>query len=523
MKYKKAIYVKEWVLSQPYSAPSAVDTYYCELANKIYSIFCLPQHNLPSSCLAGLNKDDYGFFALGLTAYLEDIVSGLGLWKVFTDRHKQLYGTLLPFYNVTDDYFEGEVNYHDVCFLVWYFLSVYLKGEIFNPLDSSILDISKDIFEVFEEEYEYAPENERAREFLQLPPDVTDFYEVRKRIEFILMNSYLYRITKFEYIFEVSKELGNVPKEEKALAKAYSQEVYDRYVIGHVMPLLGFTGKDIFAGILGKTHPLYANVVGLGDKKKGKYVYSSHDDKYIHFKHIASGTIIPVTRKSIDLNKDILEKVVILMSVVKYAGEWWFSGALRSLSEYQDISAEHDPLEDKNLFDDNLEIKQEQTLSLYQRFVKFNKGSELAYLPNPKEADRFIRDFFAWIGKKYNGNVPEETGIDLSAAEEFNDVPTLLFFNKNAGIEMLFGYNMVVDDRKNPFFEKDYPEEELLDLLVSEHAGGDLLRYLLERKLIKEFRFPGEGNALLMKNLGFMLYFYKRQNYTGTPNITIMG
>lgn len=54
-----------------------------------------------------------------IAAYLEDQISGLGLWQSFTTEHKRLYGKYLPFYAVSSDYIADEINEEDIRFIIW--------------------------------------------------------------------------------------------------------------------------------------------------------------------------------------------------------------------------------------------------------------------------------------------------------------------------------------------------------------------------------------------------------------------
>ena len=78
----KPIYAKDWLQIHPYTAIQPSDTYFIELSNRLFKACALPE--LPEAFRKKL--------ALYASAYLEDQLSGLGLWQAFTAEHQRLYG-----------------------------------------------------------------------------------------------------------------------------------------------------------------------------------------------------------------------------------------------------------------------------------------------------------------------------------------------------------------------------------------------------------------------------------------------
>lgn len=84
---KNVIYLNDWLAIHPYTAVYPSDGFFVELANQLYAA-CgleeLPEQYRKKICLYA-------------AAYLEDIVSELGLWQSFLTAHTRLYGRCLPF------------------------------------------------------------------------------------------------------------------------------------------------------------------------------------------------------------------------------------------------------------------------------------------------------------------------------------------------------------------------------------------------------------------------------------------
>jgi|SRR3972149_2829658 len=104
----------------------------------------------------------------------------------------------------------------------------------------------------------------------------------------------------------------------------------------------------------------------------------------------------------------------------------------------------------------------------------------------------------------------------------FHDIPGIVFFNKNSGIEMIFGYNEIIPDPKNPYYNENANHDEALNLFNSEHVGGALATYLLTNYMLPGAKFPGDEGNILMDNFDFMLRFWNPKNYHSKPGITLI-
>jgi len=108
---------------------------------------------------------------------------------------------------------------------------------------------------------------------------------------------------------------------------ALKYEISDTYIFNKVTPLLALKPKDWLAGIQGEGHALYNAVKEMDSKKTGNYLFLKEDDNYLYFKHLATDTIIPATKKSIEKGPEFREeKTIVVIGFVKWNGEWWFSG-----------------------------------------------------------------------------------------------------------------------------------------------------------------------------------------------------
>lgn len=93
--------------------------------------------------------------ALGLTGYFQDIMTDSGVWRSFINRHHDLYGRWLPFYDADDDYIPYELNPQDVRFLIWYTLAMNCEDRrVWDPMDKDIENAAVALHAMLDRVYE---------------------------------------------------------------------------------------------------------------------------------------------------------------------------------------------------------------------------------------------------------------------------------------------------------------------------------------------------------------------------------
>lgn len=157
------IFPKDWLALHPYKQSTPVDSYYTGIANRIHDI--LKRTELINS----FEDDEPKQIAIRLAAYFEDVISGLNIWRTFITTHKEMYGKYLPFYQPDDHYYDDEVNYEDVRFLLWHYTQHYhglRKGTFVNPDNPANEMTARLVYQLFCDEWTTAPENERMQTYL---------------------------------------------------------------------------------------------------------------------------------------------------------------------------------------------------------------------------------------------------------------------------------------------------------------------------------------------------------------------
>lgn len=188
----KTIYTKDWLQIHPYTAIQPSDAYFTALANRLFDA-CI-QRGLPESFRKKL--------ALYAAAYLEDKVSGLGLWKSFTTEHQKLYGSMLPFYPADSGYYPDEVNEADLRFLIWNaWQKSGLAPHYLSPYASQVSEQASAFYALLDKAYEEAPENDILTGYFDTFENEAD---AEHKLTWLFGHTYLTEPSMYPYITHIA-------------------------------------------------------------------------------------------------------------------------------------------------------------------------------------------------------------------------------------------------------------------------------------------------------------------------------
>lgn len=146
---KQHIFLNDWLDIHPYINALPSDFYFVKLANRLFEEL---DERTPEDVRTNI--------ALFVAAYLEDVISGLGLWNAFVEGHRRLYGRNLPFYDAGGNYECGCINVEDVRFIIWYTCQKKMKRGIYlDPLSVEVSAEADKLYGILDEVYDDAPEN----------------------------------------------------------------------------------------------------------------------------------------------------------------------------------------------------------------------------------------------------------------------------------------------------------------------------------------------------------------------------
>ncbi len=532
----KRIYIKEWLLFKPYDKQISTDHYYLKLSNDVKQVII---NNKQSFILRMyLENEDFSSLACFLTSYFEDIISETNIWSSFVNVHKRLYKKQIPFYNL-DEYYEEEINLQDVSFLIWYFINTIQGEKFISPHNDFIIRIAENVMDVFEEAWDYAPENEVLKSYYQIETLEDDFYIARSLIDTVLYKTYLFHTDTLLTLKENEIEIIQDSKNRENIMALLNENRDAKLHKSHTR-LLGLTGKKWVTEIIGFDHPLRADFLNISQKIRGFFLYKGQDQYDIFIEHIASGKKFKLTKKSYD-NSDSLKEVdtIIFMGIVKWKEEWWFSG-MQIQTPYSPklVLDEKKSIESRkavNFLDYQTKDVSEVIEKQCKAFKDFNNGQQIAFMPSDK-IDEFVKGFIEFFNKSLNLSDKEQKeakerslkydffGID-NKTEKYSEVfeTGLVFFNTKSGVELAFEVNSAFPLPNNPYFEKELSEDHVWKLMMDESISTELAMFCIENGKTKLPFFNSDTWKTYLKDIDFLLRFWKKDNYFSKPEITFTG
>ncbi len=535
-KPKDRIYIKDWLLLKPYEKQTSTDTYYLKLSNKVKQAIITTKESFILNRY--LDGDDVAMMSCLLTSYFEDLVSRTNVWNSYIRVHKKLYGKQLPFYDLAE-YYEEEINLSDVCFLIWYVSNTLQQDKFIAPFNDFIVKIAEKVMAVFEEAWDYAPENEHLKKYYTIDKKETDYYTTRRFLDVILFGTYLFWPDTSLDLLETEHNIIEGKKDDGNLISLLNEN-RDFRTLNVRTRLLGLAGKEWAAEILGEGHPLSKDYREMSPKIRGYFLYKGQDEKSILLEHIASGKKFNIVKKSFDNYRTLKEVDTILyIGIVNWKSEWWFSGVYTSMDFDADlILDEKNSQESRKAVDflDHQENDVEEILEDQNKaFLEFNNGSPLAFMESTQVepfVDRYIKHFNASLKVSEQEHIQaykreqeegfletEEESVDFSEVAE----SALVYFNPKSGVEIALGVNSAFPLPNNPFFDEAQSGDDILGLFTEEDISSELAMHCVNNYGAQLPFFKTDEGKMYLDYADFLLRFWKRNSYHTQPAITLTG
>lgn len=179
------IYPQQWRQIHPFATPMSTDQYYAKLASRVAEIL---KRSLLNEAFE--TTEDLTDTAIRITAWFEDIISNLGIWRTVNEVCSKRHGKPLPFYN-TDSYYPNEPNVEDISLLLWDAVEALHPDRFMNPENPATIEAAVALCELFDEEYPTAPETEELYEFLHDEQQLQDYWHVRKVCDWLSLRAYI--------------------------------------------------------------------------------------------------------------------------------------------------------------------------------------------------------------------------------------------------------------------------------------------------------------------------------------------
>ena len=504
------ITLNDWLEYHPYDKEISSDHYYIELANEIQ--YEMLHFDVNDHLVGG----DYKYLTCTLICYLEDIVSGAGMWTSFIDEQRHLYGKYLPFYDMAG-YERGELNIADVQFLIWHFCSnLSVQNHFVDPFSIDNTEMARIIFEALNEASALAPENEVLKNALKLSPDA-DIDQIITQLDFSFFGCYLH------HFYSTSLLEGEIldVKNQKGFRQDFDQLVADRrasLLFNRVTPLLAQRSNEILAQRVGKSHPLYTKLLMLTDRKEGLFLCEGETATHIHMKHIASGIQVELSRPGwmFPLTPNV---TAVRMGIAYWDDEWRVIGPAFPVSNYETTIT----VKEKFLFASvashvGIVKRQEEC------FLECNDNKRMVFLKSKREAFAFIDNVWEAYHLKYGLDCMDRKAFDVHDAtfEIDDDLENLVvFFNPHAGMEFFPDIAQCISAESNLFYDKN-TDTNIEELILDERISSDFIYFLIENQMIEIEPLSGAvGYHYIWANCDFLLRYWKKERYVSKPKLFI--
>lgn len=495
----KKIFMQEWMAGRPYRQADVADQYYLGIANQLAVI---TKKHITDSVVGDHQHRLIGGY---LSAWFEDVICGIGIWKAFTSECQHRYGYYVPFYPTGSDYYTDEVNVQDIRFLLWHYLQTVCRDEkVINPEDAHIEKAADEIYALLSAQYETAPENESLQNaFFGHAFGKDDFYRYREFLEWYHFNSYLNCENRSEFQQLFSDALAEREQENRQLDE-------------HEMFLLrfGILSEVEFHGrlnALSLTSPEWLARIGVGHAETEAwttlrvndhpyFLYVKKDDEYVYVKDLVAGSdeLLPVKRISFDpaqVEQWADGQQVFHTTLVQYMGEWYQCGVLLVAHVSDAVMAEVENFQSAAFHT--------HEKADYEKFMQASGGKRFIFCKTLQE----VEDFFTQkIGVSLNEKgdhpvVDEKTGAVLMASPI-------------SGIHLQMVLSECIKSPDNTLYDEASARKNAMSLMVSPNViPYDLSCALLDAGMLDDALMnsrKGEqyGADLLHRNARFLTDYY---------------
>jgi hypothetical protein len=524
----KKIYIKSWLDLKPYKAQVLTDNFYLNLSNEIkMKIF---EKNYLFELYRYLDEEKINELCCYLSAYVEDLVSETNIWNTFIRLHKKQYKKYLPFYD-TEDYFENEVNEADISFLLWHFINAGDKERLVSPYNTLFVKAGEDLFDLLADAWESAPSNKTLKAAYKLKNNCEDYYDARMLMDKIFFNTYLFYLDTGMHLNEEISEIFNDNRVKPDHKIMIANETRDQILNSNVTALLALKSKEWAAEILGEKHDSYNDLLSISQRVSDYFLYKNQDETYLYLEHVASGKKINLLKKSFEHYRQLtIENTIIHIGLVKWRGEWWFSGIEYSMPYNQKlVDDERNNVKKRNAlnfldFDEKAAL--ESILLLEKAFLKYNNNSPIAFLP-ASEINGYLKNFYQFYNESIAENPKKAKNVNkkldkafVSEASKIEGEHAVLFFNPQKGLEILIDCNSAFPLKENPFYDIEESDADVSTVLFSHYASPELAEFCIKKGKSKLKFFKHAPGKLYLDDIDFLMKYNKKENYYSKPEIT---
>lgn len=468
----------------PYKISDEIDSYYADLADNVFNI-------IKDSEISDAFDDDMEKMkktAIRLTMWFEDVISDIGIWKAVKKEFKERYGYKLPFFKLYGCYYDDFINTQDVSFLMWNEVQSLHEETLICHYNPSLLKVSQDIYDLFYEEWNYSPVNERLHEYIHGEWATASYWNARKLMEWFYDFSFVSTHSESDLI-ESCKDFGRRDSEY------YHQMFYYAHVENvfcHKRNLLSLTVSQLIARVRDeKEFDFWENIKW---RNTSAYQYVGADDDTIIVKDLVYEDELRIEKESFNdtiARREFKTDEVLTCSVVTCDDKNYQCGMMRisTLSNSRNVV---DDLKKKKSVIDSIEM-------MYYRFMKIF-GRDTLVVGTKEEIDEV--NAMLGVGRK-----------DVLFEDN-----CIIFCTPTLGVHYVPDYGECIKEKNNKYYDKKVAKEyahhfyygnEMIEYrkMCDLHEGG----LLSDAHINNDFESDSVGRMLVNKYGSFIIdYFHSK-------------
>ncbi len=475
------------------------DMFYVGVANRL-----LPELKKSLDGFRGLRPSHIRRLTLNLVCYIEDLVSGAGIWEAFLSLHSKKYGREMPFYDTDDEmYSRGYPCPQAVRFIIWYTLNDVSPGTVLNPKNPAIELLAYKLMPELLTAYDDAPDSPGRPALVseeKLPVPI--FYQIRNICDWLCRDCYLTAVADPSEVAEQLVDLFEPVLEHMDASESQIQYAAESYLpFNTLIGPLGITAQEWLSEIISlhpedderellgslaeiKSLPLKAYTYKSINKKRNRAVLADLDGK----EYELSAYTMPDEK----FPENIAANTSAFMSLVFFNGAW----NLNSIG-MQGLPAD---------FYDQLLIRyKERRQADSEKYALLMKRLKNKTIGTAADFDEL----------KTTLGLPDQEMTDaqnpIIGQRNF-----LYFVNSDSDISILPHYGTAVKLRGNKLYDKKEAATDGLALIFNTDLTSEEMRdYIISNNLVPDaaltsFTSPADGHRLFQENLRFFADYARR-------------
>lgn len=488
------------------------DMFYVGLANKIYPVIQKVFSTNPN-----LTNEVSKRMAITLACYVEDLVSGMGIWEAFISLYRKKYGNSFPFYNIKEQipfftYDDERPSFQAVLFLLWYVANDVDPETVLNPNNPALRMLAMSLMADLLAAYDDAPDTP-ARPVL-MPENETEiplFYQIRNLCAWLCDQCYLTHINDMmqiscdfeDFIDNVFQSVGN----DDISAKLYA---IDSFVpMNALIGPLAIPAYEWLAEMVSLYHePEEEQFLPILSAVKSRpyeyyrYVTVGESELVLEDTKGEKITLSASTMPGEKFATEITPGMTTLMSLVFVDGVWMMNGlGLQVLPDKVYNDCRRMRLE-----------KEKQQKETYKYHLKSFHKKRIGVCGSYEE---YMQLAYGDNAPKYNGD-PEM----LASMREADNL--VYFLNTDGTVSILPGWAACLKIKDNPYYDEEQAKDGISLIFDHSLTSDEMREYIIKNKLIPDAALnsivsPEAGRKLFQKDIRFF------NDYTDRDTIPLVA